>query len=232
MMVAIILAAPIAPVAAQTATQTNEQRIAELMQMVVLLQKQLEILLAQKANQTVVNAEVVSNVQEDVKKQSEALTVILNDINKITNNKKTARDQAISSCKQAYDYEVKRIESMWESDLRFYESRKNSQYSLMVSGLYEMTGTTNKNNQYLEEDYSAAMSRRDSGLSSAKSKYDSCTNRVKTNTSFDKDIHNIAADQKYLIRRLTDNNARTSLVEMNNLIQKAEKIKWSLVLDL
>lgn len=165
--------------------------------------------------------------QEEVKQQSESLTVIMNDAKRIADNKKDVMKREIESCKKYYDYEVESIESTWKSDLNYYEQQK-SWYS-SNSGLYQLTGNSNSNYQYLEEDLNQSRDRREDALESAESRYESCKDNYEWDTSIDKDISKIIAEQKNVISNLTDDNTDYSLNSISKLIQEAETLKYSLM---
>lgn len=162
-----------------------------------------------------------------VKTESESVKVILDEIKEIIDSKKTAKEKEIAFCKDNYDYEVERIESRWVSDMKAYE-QQNSWYE-SNKGLYEITGTATNNSESLQEKFNESKNNRDAGLESAKFKYESCKNSNKWATSFDKDVTKLVAEQKYIMKTLTSDTAHECLTDMQNLINKAEKFKYSLL---
>jgi hypothetical protein len=165
---------------------------------------------------------------ETAKKQLKSLSVILDDAKDIAENKKSVMEREVESCKDYYDYEVETIESRWESNLSYYKSQKS--YYESNSGLYSLVGTSGNNERYLEEDYDRYKEERDDAMKSAKSRYEDCKDNYEWDTTFDKDVKSLIQEQKDVTSNLTSDNATSYLSDIEDLIQEAEGLKYSLML--
>ncbi|MFM2423761.1 MAG: hypothetical protein RLZZ70_148 [Candidatus Parcubacteria bacterium] len=174
------------------------------------------------------NQEIDTN--QDYKKLedlSASLTQILNDLKQIENKMKSESQKNLSMCKSSYDTEVARVNSQWNSDLKYYESQKS--YYNSNSGLYSMTGTSQQNADYLAEQYTTISERKESGLVSARTSYDSCKKSYEFDTSLSKEISSISNEQKTIMGQKLNGNIIALVTQIQSLINRCKNLKESLL---